>query len=108
MKIEQLPSGSYRVRKKYKGKTYSLVFPYKPSQKEAMKKILDLIENGVNDRYTMKYYIEKYIDSKKNVLSPSSVRTYEQYLNVLSPHFLNLRLADITFLPFSFNLASTI
>lgn len=96
MKIEQLPSGSYRVRKQYKGQTYSLVFPYKPTQKEAMQKILDSIENEVNDRYTMKHYIEKYIDSKKNVLSPSSVRTYEQYLNVLSPHFLNLRLADIT------------
>lgn len=96
MKVELLPSGSYRVRKTYKGQTYNLTFPYKPSQKEAMQKILELIENGVNDRYTMKYYIEKYIDSKRNVLSPSSVRTYEQYINVLSAHFLNLRLADIT------------
>ena len=96
MKIEQLPSGSYRVRKQYKGQTYSLVFPYKPTQKEVMSKMLEYIEDGVNDNYSMKYYIGQYIDSKRNVLSPSSIQTYENYLNVLSPHFLNLRLADIT------------
>ena len=30
MKIEKLPSGSYRVRKMYKGKTYSVIFNHKP------------------------------------------------------------------------------
>lgn len=96
MKIEKLPSGSYRVRKQYKGRTYTLTFPYKPSQKEVMSKMLERIENEVNDNYTVKYYINKYIDSRRNVLSPSSIRTYEGYINVLSPHFLNLHLSELT------------
>lgn len=39
MKIEKLPSGSYRIRKMYKGETYSLVFDHKPTQKEALQAI---------------------------------------------------------------------
>ena len=37
MKIEKRPSGSYRVRKMYKGQMYTVSFDYKPTQKEAMK-----------------------------------------------------------------------
>ena len=36
MKIEKLPSGSYRIRKTYKGQTYTVIFDSKPTQKEAM------------------------------------------------------------------------
>lgn len=36
MKIEKLPSGSYRIRKMYKGQTYTIVFDHKPTQKEAV------------------------------------------------------------------------
>ena len=36
MKIEKLPSGSYRIRKMYKGQMYTVVFDEKPTQKEAM------------------------------------------------------------------------
>ena len=36
MKIERLPSGSYRIRKMYKGKIYSVITDYKPTQKEAI------------------------------------------------------------------------
>ena len=45
MKIEKLPSGSYRVRKMYKGKTYTVVFDYKPTQKEALQAISAELEN---------------------------------------------------------------
>ena len=37
MKIEKLKSGSYRIRKMYKGVTYSVVTDYKPTQREAIK-----------------------------------------------------------------------
>ena len=36
MKIEKLPSGSYRIRKTYKGQVYTVVFDSKPTQKEAL------------------------------------------------------------------------
>ena len=36
MKIEKLPSESYRIRKMYKGNTYTVTFDSKPTQKEAV------------------------------------------------------------------------
>jgi integrase len=36
MKIEKLPSGSYRIRKMYHGKSYTVITDYKPTQKEAI------------------------------------------------------------------------
>ncbi len=36
MKIEKLPSGSYRIRKMYQGQMYTVTFDGKPTQKEAM------------------------------------------------------------------------
>lgn len=56
----------------------------------------ELIENTGTENYTMKYYIEKYIDSKRNVLSPSTVITYERFLNVISKDFLKIRLGALT------------
>ena len=41
MKIEKLPSGSYRIRKTYKGQAYTVVFDSKPTQKEAMLAMAD-------------------------------------------------------------------
>ena len=32
MKIEKLPSGSYRIRKMYKGQMYTVVFNEKPTR----------------------------------------------------------------------------
>ncbi len=96
MKIEKLPSGSYRVRKTYKKQTYTLTFPYKPSQKEIIERFADLLENENVGSETMKAYIQKYIDSKKNVLSPSSIVTYERFLNVISDDFLKIHLNRLT------------
>ena len=35
-KIEKLPSGSYRVRKMYKGKKVSMTFDKKPTESDIM------------------------------------------------------------------------
>ena len=96
MKIEKLPSGSYRVRKMYKKKTFTLIFPYKPTQKEVIVRMAEVIENAGSENYTMKYYINKYIDSKRNVLSPSTILTYERLTNVISKEFLKKRLGELT------------
>lgn len=96
MKIEKLPSGSYRVRKTYKKKTYTIIFPEKPTQKEIMAKFSELFENENVGTKTIRSYIKKYIDSKRNVLSPSSIVTYERFLNVISEDFLNIHLDKLT------------
>ena len=96
MKIEKLPSGSYRVRKTYKKRTYTLTFTEKPSQKEIMTRFAELLDNEDVGTETMRSYMKKYIDSKRNILSPSSINTYERLINVISDDFLNIHLNKLT------------
>ena len=96
MKIEKLPSGSYRVRKMYKGQTYSLVFDHKPSQKELIDSLADKMKETNILNGTFRYYANDYIKSRSNVLSPSTVHTYERLIKALSDDFNSQRLSDIT------------
>lgn len=99
MKIEQLPSGSYRIRKMYKGKTYAVTFEYKPTQKEAvqaMAKELEKVQGKEHQAITFETAAERYIESKRNVLSPSTVRGYYGILRQLPEDFLKERVTDIT------------
>lgn len=98
MKIEKLPSGSYRVRKMYKGKTYSVTFEYKPTQKEALQALSDemeIAEEKIN-AMTFEDACKCYIELKCNVLSPSTVFEYTNSINRYSEHFKNLRVSDMT------------
>lgn len=97
MKIEKLPSGSYRIRKTYRNKTYSIVVPYKPSQKQALKLMSDKLE----DLYecapiTFSDACIQYISQRESISSPTTIRAYKCYLNALSPRFKNTMLENIT------------
>lgn len=98
MKIEKLPSGSYRIRKMYKGKTYAVVFDYKPTQKEAMQAMaaeLDKVQHKQSG-LTFKAAGETYIESKRNVLSPSTIRDYVTIMRQIPAAFLGKNIHDIT------------
>lgn len=99
MKIEQLPSGSYRIRKMYKGKTYTVIFDGKPTQKEAlqaMAKELEKVQNKQHQALTFKAAAERYIESKRNVLSPSTIRGYNGIIKQIPDAFLKENIYDIT------------
>ena len=96
MKIEKLPSGSYRVRKMYKGRTYTLIFDHKPSQKEVIDSLAEKMKEANVYNGTFKYYANDYIKSRSNVLSPSTVHTYERLIKSISDDFNSQRLSDIT------------
>ncbi len=85
VKIERLPSGSYRARVhlgggKYKSitdkdkKTVQLL----AAQYEADIEAAQAKEKDPNRGMTVHEAIEKYIESKKNVLSPTTYREYTQ------------------------------
>lgn len=98
MKIEKLPSGSYRIRKMYKGQTYSIVFDHKPTQKEALQAIsaeLDKIKTKY-DRLTFLGAAGEYVEMKRNVLSPKTVKEYTEMPKRFPAWFNNLPLAEIT------------
>ncbi len=98
MKIERLPSGSYRVRKMYQGMTYTVVFPEKPTQKEIMKAISAEMDKAKapKTRMTFQTAAERYNASRSNVLSPATIRGYEKILRNISQKFRGMIVTDIT------------
>jgi integrase len=98
MKIEKLPFGSYRIRKMFKGRTYTVVVGYKPTQKEALQLMaaeLDRVQTRTA-HLTFREASEKYVASKSNVLSPRTVKEYTEMPDRLSKAFADTLLADIT------------
>lgn len=95
MKLEQLPSGSYRVKKVVKGVTYRVTFDHKPSQKEITLALAEKIQDeGVRNGSFYKY-AKEYIQNKKGVVSPATIRTYNTKLDQLSEGFRNENIYEI-------------
>lgn len=90
MKIEKLPSGSYRIRKMYKGSTYTVVTDYKPTQKEALQLLaaeMDKIKPTAPAKLDFEAAAEQYISVKANFLSPSTTNGYRGILRNISGNF---------------------
>ena len=97
MTIIQLPSGSYRVQKMVKGIRYSITFDHKPTEKEIILAFADRIQDDKpRSKGLFLDYAQRYIDSKRNILSPATIRTYNELIDRLSDKFLNTNLYDIT------------
>lgn len=83
MKIEKLPSGSYRIRKQENGIRLSVTVPYKPTKKEAHE-LLEAKRTGRQPNgKTFGDCAREYIDGKESVLSPATVRGYESVLRMI-------------------------
>lgn len=98
MKVEKLPSGSYRCRKMYKGETYTIIFDHKPNQKEitqAMSAEMDRTQVK-KERMSFRVAAQKYIEIKKNILSPSTIAGYDRIANALSDTFKSLLVNNIS------------
>lgn len=97
MKIEEHGNG-YRVRKMYKGKTFTAFFDHKPTQKEALLAISSLMEGGGSsrDKGSVKEAAEKYIaDRRKRGLSPSTLIGYKSSLRNTPEWFLEMNAFDV-------------
>lgn len=96
MKIEKLPSGSYRVRRTISGRAVSVTFPYKPSPKEALQALNDKYTGADKLRMTFDAAAKEYIDGKRNTISPSTIRGYESIRKNLPDVVKNRQLSDLT------------
>ena len=79
-KIEKLPSGSYRIR--VYDKTTGSRKSFTADTKAEVKLLAAEWENGIKEKakprkLTLDEAVKEYIESKENVLSPSTVRGYE-------------------------------
>ena len=95
MKTEKLPSGAYRLKKVYNGKTYRITLDHEPTEREKIAWLNEIMQNSY-DKGSFKDCAEKYIANRANILSPSSIRTYNNFLKVISDDFLRLPLFNIT------------
>ena len=96
MKIEKLPSGTYRVRRTIQGKAVSVTFPYKPSPKEARQALEDKWSGRDRLRMTFDQAAVEYINGKRNTISPSTIRGYESIRKTLPDVIKNRQLEDLT------------
>lgn len=98
MTIEQLKSGSYRIRQTYNGKRYSVTVPYKPTKKEAVQLLANAMSEvpKKSERKTFYRACEDYVSLKENVLSPRTVREYTLYKDRLPEWFTGMFIAEIT------------
>lgn len=96
MKIEKLPSGSYRIRKTYKGKTYTIVYDHKPTNKEIAISLAEKLQDTTGAKGSFEKYANEYIINRSNVISPATVRTYKIKLDQLSDTFKAMNLYDIS------------
>ena len=97
MKIEQVSQNSYRVRKTYKGKKYTVYFDHRPTQKEILTVLSEKLQNpdiGQN-KGCFEVYCDKYIEAKRNVLAESTLGGYQKCKRCLSDEFKALKLYDI-------------
>lgn len=100
MTIDKLPSGSYRIRHMYSGKTYSLTVPYKPTSKEAMILISEKMNKNVSAHSikgrTFKVCALEYIADRENVLSQGTIKGYNTIVRSMSDEFKSLNIYDIS------------
>ena len=95
MKIEELPSGSYRIRKTINGQKITKVFDHKPTQKEITVALAADIDN-IAPKTAFINCAKGYIKSKDKVLSPTTVKAYYSFTDsVLPDWFLNMKVNEI-------------
>lgn len=98
MTIIQKSKNCWCVRKMYRKQYYYAYFDHKPNQKEctiALAAILqetgaDCVSGSFKDAYN------KYVSTKSNVLSPTTIRGYESVIKNMSQEFKDMLLCDIT------------
>jgi hypothetical protein len=100
-KKNQLASGSIRVQRRYKGddgKTHTKSFTARSrAEAEAMAAEWLAHRSQVVDKITVAGAVEKYIEMKKAVLSPSTIRSYlGMHRKYLSGPFGQTQLLDVT------------
>ena len=97
MTIEKLKSGSYRIRQMEKRKYYSITVDHKPTKSEAIKLLAQVLQKRPSKvNMTLDDACQAYISSKSNVLSPSTIRTYQISRLAVTDDFSHKYINDIT------------
>lgn len=91
-------SGKYQIRKMRDGKSYTITVDHRPTQKEAYELLQERykLNANISTNTTFNVACRGYIEAKNNILSPSTIRRYGQFINNIPDKLLNTDLATIT------------
>jgi len=97
-KIEKLPSGSYRIRKQINGKSIQFSFGHYPTEKEILMKMGDYLDDvhAPKDVLIFMNAAKQFVEMRRNVISPRTVKEYSEMPDRLSDKFNALNVYDIT------------
>ena len=98
MSLEKLPSGHYRLRKMVDGKLYTRTFDHKPNQSECEKAIASCLKDKptLSMNGTVRQCVKGYMESKSNVLSPSTIKGYTSMFKQIDDSFMDIKMEDLT------------
>ena len=89
----------WRIRQMVDGHTYVISFDHKPSKVEAMRVLSDQITKKPQTAdMTFRMACDAYLDAKRNILSPSTVKEYTRTASGLPGAFCDKYLTAITFM----------
>lgn len=82
----------------YKGKMHTVITDYKPTQKEAMELMANELKKAESKTsyLTFQKAAENYVDMKRNVLSPRTIKEYSETIGRFPMWFNELIATDIT------------
>ncbi len=96
-KARKLPSGAWHVRVMVDGKSVSIT---KPTEKEAIAAAMQIKAGKEDGRKhtpkTVSRAIDEYIESRQNVVSPSTIKGYRMIQKHRFPAMMDRPIADIT------------
>lgn len=94
-KIEELPSGSFRVRKQVNKKSISIIFDHKPTDAEVIKALAEQTDK-IHVKGSFQKCADAYIASRDRIVSPGTIRGYESIIKNLPDDFKKMKVAEIT------------
>ena len=98
MNITKIKNDRYRVREMYRGHVYSKNYPYRPSVKEAKRDMQDMIAKDYEESVSNIKFgdaMKSYIDSKRNILSPETLRSYDQHYRFIDNKYKKIDVRDL-------------
>lgn len=94
--LETIGNHSYRFRKMVKGKLILITFDHKPTEREITLRLAERIQDEGGKSDTLRHCITDYIENRESILSPSSIRTYRNFVSVISDALLDKDIYNIT------------
>ncbi len=95
-KATKLKSGNWRVQIQIDGKRYSCTGVTKKEAQDRAKRMYAGIQEEKRIPLTVGTAIDKYIESKEGVLSPSTIRGYKSVRKNCFPDIIDTNLSDLT------------